>query len=228
MAAQKRFAGLIEEWPSQALLYIPVLPGFILSASSRDELIDFSLDAIDLHLAWLESHLAPLPLENNGGLVVREVLSATGATGPLFDADRVELTADEIENALSLGRIALSDIIDLVDVLESVGKADAEMKRIVLHICVLDIWYSTRLGGPDPALRPVADALAAMIQAGGLFEVRIDERVVSGFDDPGDVTTIDGEDWTVAKLLRRRTAHIREHSIELAALLPEESDEVIP
>lgn len=222
MAVQKRFEGLIEEWPEQALLYVPILPGFILSASSRDELIDFALDAIDLHIAWLESHLAPLSLEHDGGLAVLEVLPAVGTVGPLFDADRIELSADEIENALSLGRIALSDIIDLVDELESAGKANAEMQRIILHICVLDIWYSTRLGGPDPALKPVADTLDAMIQAGGLFEVRVDERVVSGFDDPGDVTTIDGEDWTLTKLLRRRTAHIREHAIELAALLPDD------
>jgi hypothetical protein len=58
-----------------------------------------------------------------------------------------------------------------------------------------------------------------MIAAAGMFEDRIDEVNESG---ERGIVTLDGEDWTLAKLLRRRTAHIREHAMELAALLPGE------
>jgi len=219
MAPKQRYEGVIEEWPSQSLLYVPALPGFIASAPTREELIELSLPALDLHLAWLEGHGYPPALEDEGGLFVAEDLPAHGGAGPLFLADRVDPGFDAIELSLALGRVALSDVIDLVDSLEEAGSAGPDVTRIVRHICVLDIWHSTRLGGPDPALHPIADAVDAMIAAAGMFENRIDEINESG---EHGIVVLDGEEWTLAKLLRRRTAHIREHAMELAALLPGE------
>ncbi len=219
MATKRRYEGLIEEWPSESLLYIPSLPGFIASATTRDELIELSLDALDLHLEWLDGHGYPPALEDEGGLVILEDLKSDDAIGPRFEADLVEPSPDEIEAALALGRVALSDVIDLADLLEIAGASNPEATRIVRHLCVLDIWYSTRLGGPDPVLSPIADSIDAMVAAAGMFEDRIDEIRLTG--ETGIVVT-DLEEWTLAKLLRRRTAHIREHTLELASRTPEE------
>jgi hypothetical protein len=217
MAPKQRYEGVIEEWPSQSLLYVPALPGFIASAPTREELIELSLPALDLHLAWLEGHGYPPALEDEGGLFVAGDLPANDGAGPLFSVDLVEPNPDAIELALALGRVAISDVIDIVDALEEASAAGPDVTRVIRHICVLDIWHSTRLGGPDPALHPIADAIDAMVAAAGMFEDRVDEVNESG---ERGIVALDGEDWTLAKLLRRRTAHIREHAMELADLLP--------
>jgi len=170
-------------------------------------------------LPRVDGHGYPPALEDEGGLVILEDLKSDEAIGPRFEPDLVEPSPDEIEAALALGRVALSDVIDLADLLEIAGASNPEATRIVRHICVLDIWYSTRLGGPDPVLSPIADSIDAMVAAAGMFEDRIDEIRLTG--ETGIVVT-DLEEWTLAKLLRRRTAHIREHTLELASRTPEE------
>ena len=219
MAGRQRYEGVIEAWSDQSLLYIPSLPGFIASAPDRDALIELSLDALDLHLDWLKGHGYPSALEDEAGLVVLEDLDAIGQIGPLFTVDLPEPNDEQIELALGVGRVTLSDVVDLIDVINAVNGANPDVTRVVRHICVLDIWYSTRLGGDDPALRPIADPVDAMIAVAGMFEERIDELNETG--NAGS-NIVDGEEWTLAKLLRRRTAHLREHGMELAALLPDD------
>jgi hypothetical protein len=217
MSPKQRYSGLMERWPDRAQLYIRELPGFFWSAPDRDELIEFALDALDVHLAWLDFHGYPPALDNEGGLAVIEDLPSKGGVGPRFDSDLLELDHDEIENALSIGRVALSDIIDLADELEPRADVAAEVDRIVLHIAVQDIWFATRIDQRAPSLRLSPEPIDAMIAAAGLFEERID-AISAGIAD--DIAERDGEEWTLAKLLRRRTSHIREHALELAALGP--------
>src|SRR4051812_23710746 len=121
MALKQRYEGVIEEWADESRLYVPALPGFIAASPTREDLIEQSLPALDLHLAWLEGHGYPPALEDEGGLFVAEDLPANGAAGPLFTADLMVPNVDAIELALALGRVALSDAIDLVDSLEEAG-----------------------------------------------------------------------------------------------------------
>lgn len=78
MAVKRRYEGLIEQWPDEALLYVRALPGFRAAAPNRDELIEIALPFLDLHLEWLESHGYPPAIEDEGGLAVMEELPSTG------------------------------------------------------------------------------------------------------------------------------------------------------
>ena len=218
MAPKRRYEGLMEEWPDRAQLYVKELPGFFASAPTRDELIEISLPALDLHLSWLDGHGYEGTIADEGGLVIDEDLGSQGELGPRFEADLVEPDHDAIEQALGLGRVALSDVIDLVDAHEASQGPSEEFDRIVRHLAVQDLWFATRLNDSPPSLKPVADPVDAMITAAGLFEERIDD--LAG-EAPG-VIIRDGEEWTLAKLLRRRSAHVREHALELAALAAED------
>lgn len=214
MAAKRRYEGLMEEWPDRSQLYVKELPGFFAAAPTRDELIEISLPALDLHLSWLAGHGYEGAIADEGGLAIVEDLKSQSDAGPRFEADLSEPDEEAIEQALGLGRVALSDVIDLVDALEASQGSSQEIDRFVRHLAVQDLWFATRLNDAPPSLKPVADPVGAMIAAAGIFEERIDE--LAG-DAPG-VLNRDGEEWTLAKLLRRRTAHIREHALELAAL----------
>jgi hypothetical protein len=214
MAPKRRYEGLMEEWPDRAQLYVKELPGFFAAAPTRDELIEISLPALDLHLSWLAGHGYEGAIADEGGLVIDEDLKSQGDAGPRFEADLAEPDEEAIEQALGLGRVALSDVIDLVDAMEESGGPSEELGRIVRHLAVQDLWFATRLDHAPPSLKPIADPVDAMVAAAGIFEERIDELAGKA---PGIVTR-DGEEWTLGKLLRRRTAHIREHALELAAL----------
>lgn len=214
MAPKQRYTGLIEDLPGRAQLFITELPGFFAAAPDRDELIELSLPAIDLHLDWLEGHGYPPALPDESGLVIVEDMASHGNAGPRFEADLLDPDPDAIENALGLGRVALSDIIDLADVLEASNVPQEEIDRIVRHVAVQDVWFATRLNAATPSLKAAADPIDTMIAAAALFEERIDERA----DDSPGIVVRDREEWTLAKLLRRRTAHIREHALELASL----------
>lgn len=220
MPVKKRYEGVIEEWPAQSRLYIRVLPGFFASAPTREQLIEESLDAIDFHLEWLDGHGYSPALEDEGGLVVIEDLpSAPDGAGPLFESDRPEPDHAEIEAALGIGRVALSDIIDLVDLIAGDEPLSGDIERVLRDLADRDLWLATRLGGAVPNARRPGNPLDAMIHAAGLFEEKIDE--IAEGKRPG-VVVADGEPWTLAKLLRRRTADVREHALELAAMQGDE------
>lgn len=220
-----RYEALLEEWPREALLYIPKLPGFIASAATREDVLELSLEALDLHLAWLTGHGHPPSLPHHAGIVVVEALTAPKpGIGPRFDADLVDLPPDELEHALSLGRVVLSDTIEAYDEVAALGADQKELDRILRHVAELDRWYAARLEGviEATATATVPDPFDAMIQAAAAFEDAVDEHV--GSRRP-QISIIGGEEWTLTKAIRRRTAHLREHCFEIVDLGSTRDDE---
>lgn len=131
----------------------------------------------------------------------------------------MEPDGDEIELNLALARVSLSDMIELVDVLPLEQAESDEVAQILRKATVREIWFAARLPGPSPRLKPIADPLDGLIAAAGFFENGIDEFVETGATG---VFARDGEDWTLAKLLRRRAAFLREYALDLVALSSDE------
>jgi hypothetical protein len=203
-----RFEALIEHWPSESLLFVRALPGFQVSGRDAQELQERVGIALQTHLEWLvERELIDQPTGEIDLAVVEQARAISESIGPLFTADLIAPTEEEIENALAVGRAALSDLIDAQDTLQrSVG--DAEFEPALRHVAHMDRWYAGRLSG-DPQATALADPTDDLVDAAGTFEDAVDDFAANG---SSELFVRDGEEWTLAKALRRRTGHVREHT----------------
>lgn len=202
---------LVEVWPHDVLLFVPSLPGFQVNAESPESAVADARDRIDAYLQWLtEGELAD-DLPTDADLVVVEELAATGAAGPIFEMDSSSPEPDEIELALAVGRAALSDLLFVFDDVPPVQRASAE--RTLRHVAEMDRWYATRIAPAQG--RPFVEIEDELVQSASLFE----EIVDATFPINQPVTWIlDAEPWSIRKVLRRRTGHLREHLPDLIAL----------
>lgn len=202
---------LVELWATEALLFVPDLPGFQVNAPTPELAIELARDRLDRHIEWLreselDEHLAP-----GQSLTVVETLSAIGAADPIFDLDLAPADSQSCEFALAVGRAALSELLFIFDDVDPDHRRAAE--QILRHVAELDHWYATRLAPASGA--PFAAIEDQLIQSASLFEETID-AVASTAQSP--VWDVDGESWSVRKALRRRTGHLREHLADLLAL----------
>src|SRR3954470_21270381 len=108
-----RLEALIERWPGESMLFVRALPGFQVSGDGAADLQHRAGTALQAHLDWLvERDLIDQP-SGEVELKVAEGADAISASiGPLFAADLVAPSEEEIESALAVGRAALSDLID--------------------------------------------------------------------------------------------------------------------
>lgn len=202
---------IAEVWPSETLVYVPALPGFQVSGPTLDMAFERAYDRIEGFCQWLvEGEVIPA-LPDSMDLEPAQTLTADGEHGPLFDVDREPAGEEHREFALTIGRAALSDILFVLDDVAGTGRTEAE--RILRHVAELDRWYATRIapasGSPFSAIED------ELVQSASLFEETIDGVAAAR---ASEVWTLDGEEWSVRKVLRRRTGHLREHLPELLAL----------
>lgn len=197
------FEALIEHWPSESLLFVRTLPGLQVSGRDAQELQTKTADALRSYLEWLVwRELIERPEGEINLAVIEQAKSRSESVGPRFNADLIAPTEDEIELALAVGRATLSEIIDSED-------ADSDTSQSSMrHLARLDRWYASRLTG-EPVGSAIGDPIDDLIDAAGSFEEAVD--AVTERDLP-ELFTRDGEEWTLAKLLRRRTGHLREHA----------------
>jgi hypothetical protein len=202
---------VVEIWPGETLLYVPELPGFQVNAASPDDALRDANDRIERFLKWLEEGELAEGVAPADAIHLTEQRAADGTTGPLFDADREQAGAEHREFALSVGRAALSDLLFVFDDQDPDYRAAATQK--LRHIAEMDRWYATRLA--QASGQPFGDIEDELVQSASLFEETIDGLPD---EDASRVWTIDGEQWTIRKALRRRTGHLREHLVDLLAL----------
>jgi hypothetical protein len=206
-----RYTSLIERRRDASLLFVRALPGFQVVAGSASDLLPRAREAIGHYLDWAaERDLIELS-DNVVDLVVgEEAASISPGIGPRFADDLIAPSEEEIEFALAVGRAAVSDLIDAYE--ESARSASAIAADAVLrHVAERDRWYASRLTGAlDHAV--AADPLDDLVAAAGAFEDAVDG--LAGGSQP-DLILRDGEEWTLAKVLRRRTGHLRKHLIDL-------------
>lgn len=215
-----RLDAVIEHWENEDLLYVRTLPGFFVSGATAQELKRKSGPALQAHLDWLVLRdLIDEPSSEVELNVIEEARATPAGAGPRFDADLVAPNEEEIEAALAVGRAALSDLIDLFESLPE----DSDRTRgldTLGHVAALDLWYASRLTGIIDAGK-IDDPVDRLVDAAGTFEDAVDEFVLLHFPELFDR---DDEEWTLAKVLRRRTAHLREHLPHLQPM--KQGDEV--
>jgi hypothetical protein len=179
---------VVEIWPAETVLFVPDLPGFQVNAANPDVALREATERIERFLQWLqESELA------------EEVAPSTGID-----------IAEHREFALAIGRAALSDLLFVLDDLDPDHYAAAT--RTLRHVAEMDRWYATRLAPADG--QPFAEIEDEVVQSASLFEETIDGLLVEA---QSRCRTVDGEQWTIRKALRRRTGHLREHLFDLLA-----------
>lgn len=214
-----RFAGdrmslsaVIESWTSEVLLFVPDLPGFCTKASTETEAVQVARETIQSYIDWLIEGELIVDIPASIEIAVVETIRARSDSGPCFALDRVDADADHRELALAVGRASLSDLLFVFDDILADQKAGAT--RTLRHVAELDRWYATRMA-PAQGL-PFAVLEDELVQSASLFEETVDALAES---DRPTTWSIDGEEWSIRKALRRRTSHLREHLPELVALL---------
>ena len=207
-----RFDAVIERWSREVQLYVPVLPGFQVTGLSEEAVIETASARIDGFLGWL-AELGLLPeVTEAATLRVVEVQESIGDAGPLFDLDCSVPNETQVELALAVGRAALSEIVDLV--LDEGGSAGPRLEKVLAHLTELEGWYTSRLGVTLPPVGAGGEPIDALVAAASGFEEAVDAHVEG---DAPAVWEVVSEEWSLAKVLRRRTAHLREHLPELIA-----------
>jgi hypothetical protein len=202
---------IAEVWTTETLVFIPSLPGFQVNGAALDVAFESAYDRIDGFCQWLvEGEILPSAPESTE-LELVQTLHAAGEHGPLFDSDREPATEEHRELALTIGRAALSDLLFVLDDIDGDRRQRAE--RVLRHVAELDRWYATRVAPASGS--PFAALEDELVQSASLFEETIDGIQESR---SREVWSIDGEEWSVRKVLRRRTGHLREHLPELLAL----------
>lgn len=208
-----RYEAVVEVWSREAILYVPVLPGFQVNARTPDDALRQSPPRLLAFLEWLvDLELIPTPTDGPD-LEVVQTLRAEGDAGPLFAPDEPTPNEEQVELALAVGRGEVSDIVEVVSDLGSTGMTEAA--RVLSHLAEFDLWYASRLRVDTTPTPSVADPVETLIAAASDVEEAVDRRVELGLDG---VWEIDGERWSLAKVLRRRTGHLREHLPELIVI----------
>lgn len=216
------FSLLVERWGASYLGFVPELPGCQFEGTALDALVEIAPEIVATHLDWLCHHGLPAPACGTIDVRLSELREALpGGRGPCFAADRLAPSAQAIDEALQVGEAALAELVELYRLalpawqVASPRPAGWSPDEVLCHVAELDIWYASRLSRDGCLEVDVpADPVAAVRVAGRAFAsiVRLMpiERHRAVFEH-------DGEEWTLAKALRRRTGHLREHAPQLAA-----------
>jgi predicted RNase H-like HicB family nuclease len=203
---------VLERWSSETLLFIPALPGFQVNAESPEDALADAEERVDAYIQWLrDGELLPENFPSPEGIAIAETRVANGEAGPIFDLDTEPIDEDYAEFALAIGRAALSDLLFVFDDVPDEGRSEAE--RILRHVAELDRWYATRMAPAQG--KPFTAIEDELVQSASLFEETVDGVMSSR---QPTTWTLNGEDWSIRKALRRRTGHLREHLADLLSL----------
>jgi hypothetical protein len=191
---------------------------------NRDEVLVREPEAITL--AWLDAHDLPRPEGSGPEVRVAEEMAATAqGGGPLFHDDRQPMRLEEIEAVHRVGSAAVADLLALWERASewerrtrSARQAGWTPSEILRHVAESDRWYAARLS-PDVSGMALPDDPAEAIRRADRAFIGVVRAWWSVWGET--VVEREGEQWTVRKVLRRRTAHLREHAQQLAQWLGE-------
>lgn len=205
---------LVELWLNETGIYIDRLPGVYASGENEPAALSALPDAVEQHLAWLASHGGfEMPGEALEIEIAERLPAREGRYGPLFESDRVPVSDEDIEQALRVAALGRRDLIDLYRSVSAMRRnstpADGgwSIAQHLRHVAELDLFYVTAFSsGPWPSL---PDDPVQALQTSATFVQQVIHKAAR--ERPADVIEHGGEEWTVAKVLRRVTAHVREH-----------------
>ena len=215
------FRALIEQWASETLVFFDGWPGCFVSAATPEEAMAAAPAAVAGHLAWLTGQGLPTPAGPVTGIEVAEHLQPRpGARGLRFAADLVAPTDEDLELALAVGALACADLIGRYDragperrgrtTPPGVRELDKSISDQLGHLAELDLAYAANLsdGQATTTVLLPADPAEALRTSNRHVEATLRTVPVSL---RSHLFVRDGEEWTVAKVVRRRTGHLFEH-----------------
>ena len=215
------FRALIEQWASETLVFFDGWPGCFVSAATPEEAMAAAPAAVADHLAWLAAHGLPAPDGPVTRVEVAEHLRPRpGTRGLRFDADLVAPTDEDLERALAVGALACADLIGLYKragperrgrtTPPGVRELDKSLSDQLRHLAELDLVYVANLldGQATTTVLLPADPAEALTTSNRHVESTLRTVPVSL---RSRLFVRDGEEWTVAKVVRRRTGHLFEH-----------------
>jgi hypothetical protein len=217
-----QFHALIEEWPSESMVYFRELPGCLSAASTSEAALQGTPTVVEDYFRWLKKNEIVLFEEevNPLNVVLAERLkSIEPDSGPLFATDRAAPDDLEIDNALNVAATARALIIELVAEVpphlhnQAPTPGNWSLTEHLEHIMECETWYVSRLA-EQPASEQPAQTMDADTISMKIFENAMDFEIVLRNLTPEQRTRVfvhEGEEWTAAKVLRRMTGHLREH-----------------
>ncbi len=217
------YPGLIEVWTREQLLFIAELPGLQVSAATTTELFRKLPLALSNHEFWLRRQGIGERLRDDTAEVVEKIAADAERGMPYFQADVAPPGEALIALAQQIAERSRQDLIAIFRrnrtasvTTQAFGKLT--VPALLREVARLDTWYSSVFAA-DPeadATVPLSrDPVEALEQADALFQQRLRELAP---ERHGEVWAAHGELWTLAKIVRRRTGHYREHFPELAPL----------
>ena len=220
------FRALIEQWGRETLVFFDGRPGCFVSAATLEEAMAAAPAAVAEHIAWLTAHGLGLSGMVATVEIAEHLRPRPGARGLRFTADLVPPSDEDLERALTIGALACAELIDLFEraspeqrartIPPGVHELDKSITDQLRHLAELDVVYAATLSerqtatvelptDPTEALRTSDQHVAATLRT--LPASLRSRRFVH-----------DGEEWTAAKVARRRTGHLFEHYPAFRAL----------
>jgi predicted RNase H-like HicB family nuclease len=212
---------LIEQWHRETLVFFDGWPGCFVSAATLEEAMAAAPAAVANHLAWLTAHGLPTPTDPTTRIEVAEHLRPGPSTrGLRFNADLVVPSDEYLGHALTVGALACADLIDLHDKARPDQRARANPPGIheldksiadqLRHLAELDVTYAAALSDQQTTTTIALPTDPAEALRVSQQHVEATLRTI-----PASLRSRrfvrDAEEWTVAKVIRRRTGHLFEH-----------------
>lgn len=208
---------LVEEWPEESLVSFRELPGCLSTAPTAEEAIQKAPEAIAEYLRWLkQNNIFFLEEINSINVVVKERLRAE-RVGPRFETELIAPTDREMANALTVAATARALLAELYNEVLPPQRSCAftpgewSLTDHLQHILKAEAHYVGSLNDQSPeAMLPVTEIELPMklIENGMNYETFL--RGLTA-ERRAQVYVHGEAEWTVAKVLRRMTEHLRDH-----------------
>ena len=209
---------LVEEWPNEALVSFQKLPGCLSVAPTAEEALAKAPEAIDEYRQWLRQNKIDF-LEGEAGpinVVVNERLLAD-KVGPLFEAELVAPSDEEMTNALTVAAAARGLLAELYKGVSpshrnrAVKPGEWSLAEHLQHVIKAEEYYVGCLNEHLPEASPPIpdDQLPRILIATGMKHETFLRHLTAV--QRAQVYIHDEARWTAAKVLRRMTEHVRDH-----------------
>jgi hypothetical protein len=227
--------GLENEFEGRSLVWVLDFPGCFAYGKDGSEAILRVPQALLFFQEWLSEKTEYSWLKNLGDFDIQltEIFkcysipkaSGSGAErneiNAWFEDDAKALTNQDIFQGLSVLSWSLQDLETLVVPLNQEQREQIfpnerwNINGVVKHIANAEWWYLNRLGLVDSPCSYLNDQpLERLAQIQTLFSQKLPEHA----NDP-TCNKIDGELWSVRKILRRAAWHIRDHHFHIERLM---------
>jgi predicted RNase H-like HicB family nuclease len=209
---------LVEEWPHECLVSFRELPGCLSTAPTAEEAIQKAPEAIAEYLSWLKQNRIFFLEEEIDpfNVVVKERVRAD-RVGPRFETELVAPTDREMANALTVAATARALLAKLYNEVNPAQRSYAvkpgewSLTDHLDHILKAEAHYVGCLSDqPSETMLPVTETELPikLIENGRNYETFL-RRLTA--EQRARVYVHGEAEWTVAKVLRRMTEHLRDH-----------------